>query len=362
MLKFIQCLLTLNCFLVSASMLQAQTFVFNTLESRNNCNPKFQLDIIIEIVGIKINNIYYDDARNNNGSFGFEILFKYKNIFTGSIPTSTNTFWAYNFTIKSQNNAIGSRNGISNNISNVPLRNSPEGILHSTSNNITYNGSASRLGFENGKIYDNPEILDMFNFSQFEISVNLPCMNANASGTKFDILLPIHLENWQAKTQQDGILLNWQIASTDNTEYFVIEKSNDAQQWQTLTSIDNSHRVYEYKDAQPFEAQNYYRLKAIDALGAITYSHIINAFFENTKLAEMRSYPNPAKDYIYIENLGDNALIQIIDLKGSIAFEYKNNATSNLRLDLPNLSTGIYMLSIISPNGQAFTQKISIME
>lgn len=73
---------------------------------------------------------------------------------------------------------------------------------------------------------------------------------------------------------------------------------------------------------------------------------------ENEMLA-ISAYPNPVKDFLKVE--GENGLLILTDLKGSVILSKEHNEISNL--DLSDLSSGVYILSVTNSNGK-FAQKI----
>ncbi|MAU30643.1 MAG: RNA-binding protein [Flavobacteriaceae bacterium] len=80
---------------------------------------------------------------------------------------------------------------------------------------------------------------------------------------------------------------------------------------------------------------------------------------ETTDLNEIIVFPNPANDYIEIRsdyNLG-GVIISVFDLNGRRVINYKNTSESNL-VDLSSLSTGEYILRVISSEGNIYSTKV----
>lgn len=81
---------------------------------------------------------------------------------------------------------------------------------------------------------------------------------------------------------------------------------------------------------------------------------------EEIKYSTFKVYPNPAKDFIYIqsENIDNETYLDIINLNGEIVYQevlQKNNNRINL-----NLSAGLYNLRLINKQGISETSKLVI--
>lgn len=365
MAKVIQYYCMLMYFLATSYMVNAQTFVFDTFETIPNCYENYKLNITMKIVGIKINYIYKDPPSNPDNDFAFDILLQYENKFSDGLPShnSAINFWYYQFNIKSDNPAVIDNGGISNNISNIPITSDAQYVNYTSSNNITYKGSASELGFEAGKTYTSPSVLQLFNFTEIDISIGLPCMNVTDTAFASIDILPIALINWQATNQANAVLLHWEVAATDNTQDFIIQRSRDASNWQEIALIPKTNEIaYNYIDTTALEGDNYYRLSSISIDEEISFSNIIYTFFVPSNSDKLLVYPNPVKDYISIENLDNKNTIQLINLQGKIVLEYKNNYAGEAIIYLPYLPASVYLLRIIQENGEYITKKISIIE
>ncbi len=72
----------------------------------------------------------------------------------------------------------------------------------------------------------------------------------------------------------------------------------------------------------------------------------------------IKIYPNPASNYVMIENIKESSLIKILDITGKVLHESKS-ANSKSHITLNNLYNGIYFINIIS-QGNFYTQKLII--
>lgn len=116
--------------------------------------------------------------------------------------------------------------------------------------------------------------------------------------------LPQVLLNFDAIFDNTKVELTWSSNTENNNNFFVIEKSKDAMNFEAVTSIKgfgNHSNIMSYFDVDytPYEGISYYRLTQIDAKGTVLSSRLvsINNKISTTNLAMNRSsaiYDNPA--------------------------------------------------------------------
>lgn len=105
-------------------------------------------------------------------------------------------------------------------------------------------------------------------------------------------VLPIELTKFEATLTQDKTVnIKWTTITESNNQYFTIEKSMDAINWEILEVISgfgDSHQLIDYSifDSSPFQGTSYYRLKQTDTDGGYSYSGIasVNSAVANKKL------------------------------------------------------------------------------
>lgn len=90
-------------------------------------------------------------------------------------------------------------------------------------------------------------------------------------------VLPIELTKFEADLTPDKtVRLTWATATEFKNEFFTIEKSKNAIDWEVLSIVNgfgDSHQVIDYSiyDSSPFEGLSYYRLKQTDVDGRYSY-------------------------------------------------------------------------------------------
>jgi hypothetical protein len=93
--------------------------------------------------------------------------------------------------------------------------------------------------------------------------------------------LPIELVYFRAKQLNNANILQFEVASQIDNDYFTIERSTDGAQWDVVTTIDGAgdsqeQARYAYTDMSFSRAINYYRLKQTDFNGDFKYSDIVS--------------------------------------------------------------------------------------
>ncbi|MDQ6843831.1 MAG: T9SS type A sorting domain-containing protein, partial [Bacteroidota bacterium] len=168
----------------------------------------------------------------------------------------------------------------------------------------------------------------------------------------FQILsaLPITLSSFDAqKTSDQEVKLTWTTETEFNNDKFIIQRSGDAIGFKNIATIpslgnSNNRQLYSAIDSRPFAGKNFYRLMQKDRNGKSSFSKIVLVDF-NSMIKPLTIFPNPAKDFLYIQASSENekGIMQIIDASGRKLKEIKitldgNNSWS---VDIRNLPKGI---------------------
>jgi hypothetical protein len=166
-------------------------------------------------------------------------------------------------------------------------------------------------------------------------------------------------------TEGNKFILNWQIPANIAYSGFEIQEKKGRQNWTTIA--DNLHEMH-------FETENSgtsgyafrVRMKYKDFTDLVGWSNVqiyemnTTAIEKQTQVNQVRVYPNPATNVIYIANSGytnasDIKVFSQIGQQMAIKQTSENNLIS---LDIKELKPGIYFLSLM--NGSSRTNKIFI--
>ena len=184
------------------------------------------------------------------------------------------------------------------------------------------------------------------------------------------VSLPLKLIHFKGKKQAGNILLDWTTLNEIQLDHFEVERSADGISYEKIGTVQgsvnsNTYKGYNFTDAHPLAASNYYRLRMVDIDGKYTYSNIVafggsqaNGIFVSNVL------PNPFTDVIKLDIVLDKTVelnLQIVDMAGRVVAikNIKGKAGNNVVEwnSLNKLAPGIYVISIKIP-GSSVQQKI----
>jgi hypothetical protein len=180
-------------------------------------------------------------------------------------------------------------------------------------------------------------------------------------------LLPIELSNFEAKCGRNTNNLNWTTEFESNNDFFIVERSLDGIEFNSVGMLDASGdsdetRHYSFNDnlnGMKYPVL-YYRLRQQDFDATVSYSRTIALSCSHT-VENINIYPNPANNLINIEISGAKAdKIKILSVNGQLLLE-KNCGTNNFEIDLSDFSDGNYIIQILG-NSFSHTQKLTIIK
>lgn len=169
-------------------------------------------------------------------------------------------------------------------------------------------------------------------------------------------ILPIELLNFEVSIIDNKLVaLNWSTASETNNNYFSVERSLDALQWDEIGTVkgsgnSNNLKLYNYNDKEPVRGITYYRLKQIDFDGSYTLSEIRAANIHYSGLQII--YPNPANETLNLKLSSEfkgQLTYTIIDKLGRrIASNSLNSNLNdgNIKISLESIPEGVYTIAI----------------
>ncbi len=173
-------------------------------------------------------------------------------------------------------------------------------------------------------------------------------------------LLPVEFASFTAEAvDNEEVLLKWVTASEINNDYFTIERSVDAINWDEIEIVNgagNSSVISSYfsVDYNPYSGVSYYRLRQTDFDGTFDYSKIESVEIMGSLQVEANVYPNPTKGLSNVRfKVGQQYIDKEIDIKvvsliGQIMYDrnYIMEGNSTIQLDLNHLRPGSYMIVI----------------
>ena len=132
-----------------------------------------------------------------------------------------------------------------------------------------------------------------------------------------------------------------------NISYYAVQRSSNGNNFTEIARLfnRNNQQQLSYADAAPLTGDNYYRLAAVSADGAVTYSNVLA--IPNNNTTAIKIYPNPAKNNLQIEGLSatEKTKLIIADLNGVARMSTVANSSS-YNWNISNLKPGNYILRI----------------
>jgi hypothetical protein len=176
--------------------------------------------------------------------------------------------------------------------------------------------------------------------------------------TNFYSALPVKLISFSAAKVKSSVQVNWTASSTDENEYFILERSIDGRHFEPVTNHVMVKGIgefaYNYAD-KPVSEKTFYRLKLVDVSGRSTYSQIIFVQAVNLNGDMVQSiYPVPARQVLNTQLLSNNekpAKLTVVDMSGKVVINRSFTLApgiNNCALDVMKLHSGVYILRINS--------------
>ena len=180
-------------------------------------------------------------------------------------------------------------------------------------------------------------------------------------------VLDVELISFEAKFihYKNEVILNWATAYEIDSDYFIVERSLDGLEFESLDKIKSSGKnskaaTYKYVDQDvPNTSIMYYRLNEFSIDGSNTHSDIVSIEISNPNNAFL-IYPNPSTGAINInfQGMKDMELkeIELFDITGKV-IQMTSTTANSFALELSNLEKGTYLLRINS-NNKTYVEKI----
>jgi hypothetical protein len=197
----------------------------------------------------------------------------------------------------------------------------------------------------------------MTTFGEFGISFH----NTNST-------LPVSWNSFNVESINNDAILTWSTNLEINNEYFEIEKSIDAVNFEKIGEVKgagNSSILNNYNytdiDAKNSDAKTlYYRIKQIDTDKKYTYTDIKFIELNKTNIQAVNTiqiYPNPSSDFIKINASTEIKYISVVSLQGNIVYQIENFGTNGL-IDISNFSNNMYLVNALYTDNSTTTNRI----
>jgi hypothetical protein len=174
--------------------------------------------------------------------------------------------------------------------------------------------------------------------------------------------LPVTLLEFTAKKEGSAASLNWSTTYESNSDYFNVEHSSNAKDWNTLSKItaasqSSGLKNYGFSHISPAAGANYYRLKMVDKDQSYAYSTIRELHFKQS--FQVSLYPNPAVEKVRIsmDHWENIAGVKLLNAQGTTLLAFNKKPLSK-EINMKDFSAGLYVVQLLLNDGSTATIKV----
>lgn len=241
------------------------------------------------------------------------------------------------------------------------------GGMDGVSGTVPNSGQTGTLSFTVGNVANGP------------VTIELDAFFFDGSGcgraTEFiaAAVLPITLENFEARQHEELVELNWTTSMEQNNDYFTLERSFDGKNFfevATITGAGDSEELldYSFTDRTATELLGngtaYYRLSQTDYDGTTNVAKIIQVELTGKNLFDVIRVAQSETDMTldFVAPTNGTATVDVYDLNGRRLV--RNAAAAgegfnSIVVDKAALTSGLYVLHL-TVNNQTLTQKVTV--
>jgi hypothetical protein len=174
--------------------------------------------------------------------------------------------------------------------------------------------------------------------------------------------LPVTLLGFTAKKEGASASLNWSTTYESNSDYFNVEHSSNARDWNTLSRIMAAYQSsglknYVFSDNSLTAGANYYRLKMVDKDQSYAYSTIRELHFEQPY--QISLYPNPTVEKVRIntDHWENIATVKLLNAQGYTLLAFHKKPLSK-EINMENFPAGLYVVQLQLNDGSVEAVKV----
>ncbi|GAB3197407.1 hypothetical protein ABID22_003444 [Pontibacter aydingkolensis] len=176
-------------------------------------------------------------------------------------------------------------------------------------------------------------------------------------------IMPVELKNFKAKLISNEVELNWETASEENNDHFVVERSSDGHLFEGIGLVNgagtsNQVTSYTFTDEHPLNGTSYYRLRQVDTDGSHTYSHTISVQKTLSK-SEVQVYPTVTAHTLSIFTPASQKYnyATVVDVMGKQVLQLPLSIAKEQSINVSSLSSGTYVLVLQDAKGNRTTKR-----
>lgn len=242
-----------------------------------------------------------------------------------------------------------------------PNNQAPAALDSITYDNITYAGHFVNAGQGDCWRTTSPATLGTNGNHQITFvfnGTNVVCEIINGIVTPVPVHLSVDFLYYTIKTENNVVQILWETAKEENNDYFAVERSQNGIDFEEIAQVSGVGvaSAYQYEDLELkyLKGTYYYRLKQVDFDGTSEYTAIRTITLNLSVDQEVRVFPNPAKDHLYIildEAINVDTQVSIFSVTGQLLIQQTLNGVNETQanyITLSGLSQGCYIAKIES--------------
>jgi hypothetical protein len=182
------------------------------------------------------------------------------------------------------------------------------------------------------------------------------------------LVLPIGFIKFYGDNIENVNTLFWQTATEENMDYFIVERSTDAINFENIGKITANNRPssYTFKDYENIKGMiNYYRITSVEKDLNTSQTNIISIGASDDEiLSTWPIYPNPANTEEIFVRLNSKKIgvanFIVYDVLGNIVVDSKTEIETGVKvygIDISKLSLGIYYVEVKNSFNEPITKQ-----
>ncbi|MFN4005965.1 MAG: reprolysin-like metallopeptidase [Chitinophagaceae bacterium] len=176
--------------------------------------------------------------------------------------------------------------------------------------------------------------------------------------------LPVAWLSFTAKASgANSAALQWEVANEVNVASYEVQVATDGINYKSLGVVvprnrANTIATYNFVHNNVNAPVVYYRIKQLDADGKFSYSKVARVNFG--KSTELQVLPNPASNYVFVQNTVNMQALQLFAIDGKLVWKQQNVKAQNATIPVAGLTNGVYQLQVIDVNGKVENVKVIV--
>lgn len=171
--------------------------------------------------------------------------------------------------------------------------------------------------------------------------------------------VPMHFKSFVAEDYYDLVVLQWEVESEVNNEFYTIERSVQGGKFESVGTVKSTGDIdrkspYSFKDQSSFNGNIIYRIKQTALDGAHSYSNVVfvtrSSDLSNVKIKNFGYY-------IEVESAAKDISLDVLDQAGQVLGQYVSSESKTISMEA--FEAGVYFLRV-NTNGECKTKRLLV--